>query len=182
MFAYPVEHPFAITGVCKQNSVLIIHASTASTVWPLTIIDSGGDAGDGSGNGGGDGGDGGGDGGDGGGGDGEGTSSTASIVEVATVPTFTKGCCNTQFQKLPTFLKMRPSLKATLLFFLNALKSATFFAFEAILSCLYSDDSIASLPVTEALSIEHINASWSHSIYIFFSYFEGASCIFGSWS
>ena len=103
MFAYPVEHPFAITGVCKQNSVLIIHASTASTVWPLTIIDSGGDAGDGSGNGGGDGGDGGGDGGDGGGGDGEGTSSTASIVEVATVPTFTKGCCNTQFQKLPTF-------------------------------------------------------------------------------
>ena len=73
-----------------------------------------------------------------------------------------------------------PSLKATLFIFLNVLKSATFFVFEAVLSFLYSDDSIASLPVTEALSIEHIIASWSHSIYIFFSYFDGANDIFGS--
>ena len=76
----------------------------------------------------------------------------------------------------------RPSLKATLFIFLNVLKSATFFVFEAVLSFLYSDDSIASLPVTEALSIEHIIASCNHSICTFlsYSYFDGANDIFGS--
>jgi hypothetical protein len=57
-----------------------------------------------------------------------------------------------------------PSLKTTLLFFLYILKSATIFVFEAVLSFLYSDDSIASLPVTDAFGIERITASWSHSI------------------